>query len=126
MMRAPGFSAERSGRSGRERGSGTVLGLGVMLGITVLLSLVAGVVGVVVQHRGVQTAADQAALAAADTLLGFHPGEPCVRAAQVVGALENRLISCEVLEDRSTRVRVAPRGSLSLPVEGRSRAGPRP
>lgn len=103
-----------------------MLGLGVMLGITVLLSLVAGVAGVVVQHRGAQTAADQAALAAADTLLGFHPGEPCARAAQVVGALGNRLVSCEVLEDRSARVRVAPRGSLSLPVEGRSRAGPRP
>ena len=104
---------EHPGRG--DEGSGTVLVLGVC---AVALALVLAVLGlgaaVTARHRA-ESAADLAALAGADVVLGRAPGEPCARAAGVLAASGARVATCAVAADGSVQVTavVAVRGRFA-------------
>ena len=80
-----------------ETGSGTILGLGL---IAMLVSLFAvlhvPIEGLVARARA-QVAADQGALAAADSLRGLATGIPCEVAALVVAQNQAELAICQVV-----------------------------
>lgn len=67
-------------------------------------------------------AADAAALAAADVVLGVVPGDPCGWAGEVAAAHRVALIGC-VVEGAEVVVTVRTEAG-GVPVEARSRAGP--
>lgn len=105
-----------------DRGAGTVLVVGVIaVVLSAGLALVAAGVGLA---RGQQLsgAADAAALAAADVLLGWVPGEPCAAATRIAAAHNARLIEC-ASEGLAVTVRVGA-SILGLPIEREARAGP--
>ncbi|WP_369069647.1 Rv3654c family TadE-like protein [Kineococcus terrestris] len=132
MLRAP---APARGTGGPDRGSGTVLVLALgCVALTALLLVLALGGAVVARHRAA-SAADLAALAAADVLLGRAGGEPCERAARVVtahgaaapDAAAPVLVACAPAADGSVLVRVAvpvsgPLGALG-PARAAARAG---
>ncbi len=104
-----------------DRGAGTVLIVGlVAVVLSAGLALVTAAVGLA---RGQQLsgAADAAALAAADVLLGWVPGEPCAAATRVAAAHSARLIHCSS-EGLTVTVRVGA-SILGLPIEREARAG---
>ncbi len=113
-----------------ERGSGTILALGLALVILVLAVAVAAIMGAVLAQHRASTAADLAALAAADTARGLRDGEPCVVAARIASENDAELIGCALPQGYSgtvdVRVQVPIRGVLAVvgPAEGLSRAGP--
>ena len=99
-----------------------------LIGVTVLVlgltgpALAAGA-GLTARHR-VIGAADAAALAAADTLIGDARGEPCARAEQVAAAHRTALDGC-ALDGFTATVALSVR-VLGIPVTARARAGPAP
>ena len=94
-----------------------------MLAALVSLVLVAvGLAEAVIAHGGVQRAADQAAIAAADTRLGLHPGAFCERADEIVRRAGATMSSCEPRPDGSVRVEASARAG-AFTVTGRARAG---
>jgi secretion/DNA translocation related TadE-like protein len=111
--------------SGAERGSGTVISLGLTL--VVVLACVSGVLiaqGFVTAARAA-TAADLAALLAADAERGIRPGQACSTAEAVARLNAAAAVGCEI-ESPGQRVRVTVR--VQLPAgwgwaEGRARAG---
>lgn len=113
-----------------DRGAGTVLVLAVCAGL-VALGAGLGVLGqaAVARHRA-EAAADLAALAAADVLLGRAAGDACARAEGTAAANRATLASCEVGSGSTVAVvvRVRPAGAAALlgPATGRARAGPAP
>lgn len=111
-----------------ERGAGTILALGLGL----LLVAACGAVGLLSQALGASSraasAADLAALAAADVERGLRPGDSCAEASKVAGLNDASVVSCEIEVPGST-VRVVVEvegGPLWGPVPGRARAGPPP
>jgi secretion/DNA translocation related TadE-like protein len=105
-----------------DAGAGGVLALAVV-GTTVAVALAAlGLGSALVVRQRVVAAADASALAAADTLLGVVPGDPCALAAQVAAAHRVALTECE-LEGAEARVRVGA-SVFGLPISVESRAGP--
>lgn len=114
----------------RERGSGTVLVLG-LCGVAVVLLTVTVLLGGAVQarHRAA-AAADLAALAAADVLLGRAAGQPCAAAGRVAAAQGGVLVRCDVAVDASVTVRVdvVPAGAAAVlgTATTTARAGPAP
>ncbi|WAP52359.1 hypothetical protein OL239_03505 [Arthrobacter sp. ATA002] len=111
-----------------ERGSGTVL----VLGIGVLLLILFGAVLLLLQSavaaNRAATAADLAALAAADTVRGLREGEPCAVAGEAAGRNGAALTGCAVnAGDLSVQVstEVAVR-LMPWPATGQARAGPPP
>ncbi|WP_313814105.1 Rv3654c family TadE-like protein [Glutamicibacter sp.] len=106
-----------SSLSGAQRGSSTVAVAGIVA--TVLL-LAAAVLGFSAAGRATMqagTAADLAALAAADTARGLRSGDPCGTAAQVAGANHAELSSCRIEADGTT-VRVAVDVRLNFSAAG--------
>ncbi|MFE6646284.1 Rv3654c family TadE-like protein [Nocardioides sp. NPDC057772] len=108
-----------------ERGSAVPFTVGA-IGLLLFLGAALGVVGAVfVAHHTAQSAADLAALAAADALQVSE--DPCVAAAAIADRNGATLESCEVAgEDVTVMVRVeGPRwlGQPGDPV-ARARAGP--
>jgi secretion/DNA translocation related TadE-like protein len=81
----------------------------------------------VARHRA-EAAADLAALAAADVLVGRAPGEPCARARLTATANGGRVLTCTPAADGSVTVRVAvrPAGAAARvgDATGAARAGP--
>ena len=103
-----------------DRGAGTVLVVGL---VAVVLAAGLALVGAgVALARGQQlaAAADAAALAAGDVLLGWIPGEPCAAAA-TRAAHSARLLDCSS-EGLAVTVRVGA-NILGLAVERSARAG---
>ena len=91
-------------RSGREEGSGSVVVLAVAaVAVGALLVVSALGAAVVARHRA-ESAADLAALAGADVVLGRAPGDPCGRAAGVVAAHGAAVGGCAVAADGSVTV----------------------
>ncbi|MEJ5914056.1 Rv3654c family TadE-like protein [Pseudokineococcus sp. 1T1Z-3] len=114
---------------GRERGAGTVLVLGLAMAALVMASAVA-VLGqaVVARHRAV-AAADLAALAAADVLLGRTAGEPCAAAGRVAAAGGALVVGCRPTgQEVVVEVAVPVDGLLAGlgPARAAARAGPAP
>lgn len=118
-MIAP-HAAERAFNSS-DSGAGTVLIVGLVTVVLIAgLALVTAGVGLA---RGQQLsgAADAAALAAADVLLGWVAGDPCAAATRVAAAHDARLIHCSS-DGLAVTVRVGA-SILGLPIERTARAG---
>lgn len=110
------------GRLRDETGAGGVLALAIV-GATLACALAAlGLGSALALRQRAVAAADASALAAADTLLGVVPGEPCVLAEQVATAHRVALTGCE-LEGAEARVTVGA-SVFGLPIAAESRAGP--
>ena len=102
--------------------AGSVLAVGAMLVAASLALGLAATGGAAVTARRAAGAADNAAIAAADTVSGALSGEPCARAAEVARASGARLVSCETQEfDALVTVETAFAG---LVARARARAGP--
>ncbi|PZQ89626.1 MAG: helicase [Leifsonia xyli] len=118
LLRHPWFGRLRRG----DTGAGGVLALAV-IGATLSCTLAALAVGsALAMRQRVVAAADAAALAAADALLGATGGEPCALAAEVAAAHRVALSSCR-LDGVEARVEVGAE-VLGMPIRVRSRAGP--
>lgn len=110
-----------------ERGAGTVLAL--TLGAVVMALLVGLLVlaqAQVLASRAA-SAADLAALAAADAARGLRSGDPCAVASHVAGRHDATLASCTVVGGEVVEVAT----ELAYPFDwgvatGRARAGPPP
>lgn len=111
----------------REQGSGTVLALGL---VAVAVALFAGLLlltQAAVMASKAATAADLAALAAADVARGLAPGEPCGAAEGVAARNDARVTSCEVLNGDVVEVATELSQPFSFGVAtGRAKAGPPP
>ncbi|MFK0039552.1 Rv3654c family TadE-like protein [Paenarthrobacter sp. NPDC090517] len=110
-----------------ERGGGTVLalGLGAVVMAMLLGLLFLAQAGVMASRAA--SAADLAALAAADAARGLASGEPCAVAADVAAKHDVRLTSCTVVGGNVVEVGT----ELAKPFRwgvamGRARAGPPP
>ncbi|MGX6397025.1 Rv3654c family TadE-like protein [Rothia kristinae] len=133
--RAPGprrWAAPELLRSGRERGASTVAMIGVIAVIGVLLAAVCLLGHVALCTHRAATAADLAALAAADTARGLRPGVACDEAERTARDNRARLVSCapapedpEIMDVR-VAVDLAVGARLLGPAYGVARAGPPP
>ena len=104
-----------------DRGAGTVLALAIVAATTIATIAVLGVAAALAVRHRAATAADAAALAAADVVLGAVTGEPCARAEHVASANGVDLFSCRV---EGAEAVVAVRTEvLGVPVEVQARAG---
>lgn len=110
----------------REEGSGTVLVAGLALAMLLLMAMVLGLGQAAVAAAKAATAADLAALAAADAYRGIVPGDPCQLAADVSARQGATLLECTLAHDLSVKVEVAVKTVLPWPASGRARAGPPP
>ena len=107
-----------------ERGAAVVLALGLVAVLVFVGAVSAGTIGIVIAHRRAQTAADLAALAAAQALQAG--GDPCPTAARIAGRHDVALTGC-VIDGTSVVVAVAARLPPALggdQVPARARAGP--
>ncbi len=122
MSARPHQAARR--RASDETGAGGAFALAVVTATVVCALAVVSLAGGLVTRQRVVAAADAAALAAADALVGAIPGEPCTLAEQVATAHRVVLDAC-LLEGAealvSTRLDV-----VGVPIRARSRAGPAP
>ena len=110
-----------------ERGSGTVLAAGLALVVVMALGLVLLLAQSAVMASRAATAADLAALAAADALRGLTDGEPCAVAADVAGRHEATVVSCTAGAGQTIEVRTELLARTTLgPATGHARAGPPP
>ena len=113
--------------SQHERGAGTVLALALVAVVIALLlgPLLLAEAGVMASRAA--SAADLAALAAADAARGLSSGEPCSVAAEVAGKQDAKITSCTVTGGDVVDVET----ELAHPFQwgvatGRARAGPPP
>lgn len=109
-------------RAGAERGAGSILVVGILAAVIALTLLAAPIVGLHVDRRRTAAAADAAALAAADTVIGIVPGEPCGTAARTAEANGAALTAC-VVDDLVVTVAVA-RSAGPFVVTATATAGP--
>lgn len=102
--------------------AGAMLVVGSMLVSATLTIGLAATGGAAVAARRAAGAADNAAIAAADSVSGALPGEPCERAAEVAEASGARLVSCGTDDlDAIVTVEVSFGG---MAAAARARAGP--
>lgn len=113
---------------GDEEGSGTVLVLAVCGALLVALAATGVLLTVVAARHRAQAAADLAALAAADALLGRRAGPACDEAADAAAVNAAVLELCDVSDGVSAIVRVSvmPSGAAGVvgPASATARAGP--
>ncbi|MCT1367954.1 Rv3654c family TadE-like protein [Kocuria massiliensis] len=113
-----------------DRGSGTVLAVAVVALIIGLAVGVAVVGQVAAAHHRARTAADLAALAAADAARGLLSGAPCDVGRKVVEENGARLVQCCSPQGRADVIDVRTHVDLPSwlrrlgPVAGVARAGP--
>ena len=113
--------------SGDDRGAGTVLAAGLALAMLVLMMLVLGLATAAMAAGKASTAADLAALAAADAFRGLSVGSPCRVAAEVASANSATLVACtELPGSNSVQLKVTVKTTLPWPAYGQARAGPPP
>ena len=103
------------------RGAGSMLVVGLVAVVAISGLTLLGAGHALVRGQQVTAAADAAALAAADVLLGWVPGGPCEVAERVAAAHRVRLSQC-VAEGLSVVVRVET-GILGIIVSRSARAG---
>ncbi|MDO5753396.1 Rv3654c family TadE-like protein [Arthrobacter sp.] len=109
-----------------ESGAGTMLATGLALAVLLLMALLLGLGQAAAAAARAATAADLAALAAADAYRGLSQGAPCQLAAEVSERNGATLHECTLAGDRSVQVRVSVGTSLPWPAHGSARAGPPP
>ncbi len=113
--------APLAGASG-DRGAGSVLIVALIAAVAIAgLTLTAAAHGVA-RSQELDAAADAAALAAGDVLLGWVAGDPCTVAQRVAAAHAARLTECGG-EGLTVLVRVEAR-ILGMAIERSARAGP--
>ncbi|MCW4385164.1 flp pilus-assembly TadE/G-like family protein [Salinibacterium sp. SYSU T00001] len=105
-----------------ERGSGSVLVVGILAVVMGVALLCAPLVAARLDSSRAATAADAAALAAADTAVGIVPGSPCANAARTAEANGASLDACRV-EGLVVTVAVS-RASGPLRATATATAGP--
>ena len=104
-----------------DAGAGTVLMVSVaMLAIT-LVAIVVPVTALLIGWQQLAATADSAALAAADTLRGLRPGEPCAVAERVAAANSATVGGC-IPEPEAISVSVTAT-VLGVGIEVTARAG---
>jgi secretion/DNA translocation related TadE-like protein len=107
-----------------DAGAGGVLALAIVAATLVCALAVAALGSALVVRQRLVAAADAAALAAADTLLGVVPGDPCTRARELA---EAHRVGLEVCTVAGAEARITVGSSvLGLPVSAEARAGPAP
>ncbi|WP_439565668.1 Rv3654c family TadE-like protein [Microcella sp.] len=109
-------------RSADERGAGSVLVVALVAVIALAGLTALGGAHALVRGQRLSAAADAAALAAGDALLGWVAGEPCTLAQRVAEAHAVRLAECSS-EGLTVLVRVES-SILGLIVSRSARAGP--
>jgi len=107
-----------------DAGAGGVAALAIIAATVACGLAVVGLGGALTLRQRVVAAADAAALAAGDALLGAVAGDPCALAAQVAAAHRVALSSCRL--EGAEAVVVASVELLGAPVSAESRAGPAP
>jgi secretion/DNA translocation related TadE-like protein len=113
--------------AGSERGSGTVLAAGLGLLVIGLLSAALLMAQATVHAQRAASAADLAALAAADVARGLKPGDPCAAAAETAAQNNATLTSCLLAGEGIVEVRTRLlQGTVLGTATGHSRAGPPP
>lgn len=113
--------------SARDEGSGTVLVLSVVAVLLTLAVAAASLLQAAAARHRAETAADLAALAAAQTLLDGLPGDPCGRAGQVASLHRASLTGCRLAGEHAwVSTSVVTTGLLSPlgPATGNAHAGP--
>lgn len=111
----------------KERGSGTILALGLAVVVVLATAMVLLLAQSAVLASRAASAADLAALAAADAHRGLTSGDPCTVAAEVAARHAAELISCLPGPDLSVEVRTEMnQRTLAGPATGHARAGPPP
>lgn len=108
----------------RDGGAGTIIVLGVVAATAGLALLAAPVAGISILRHRATVAADAAALAAADVLVGIVPGRPCALAETLAAANGAALEAC-VPDGLIVTVRVGI-GNGFVPVTALATAGPPP
>lgn len=116
------MTGARRGRARSEAGAGSALVVGLVAVVAIAGFTLLGAGNALVRGQQVTAAADAAALAAADVLLGWAPGDPCAVSERVAAAHGVRLSACAV-NGLSMVVRVEA-SILSLTVSRSARAGP--
>lgn len=110
-----------------ERGSGTVLAAGLALVVMTAMAVMLLLAQSAVLAGRAASAADLAALAAADTLRGITTGVPCTVAAEVAARHGATLVSCSEGSGQTVEVRTElPGHPLLGAATGHARAGPPP
>jgi secretion/DNA translocation related TadE-like protein len=108
----------------RELGAGSVLGLAITLGISTLAIGGLTAYAALPQRNVLQSAADSAALTAANAVSGRIQGYPCDLASQAAELNGAELVSCDL---QGLEVTVQVSGTvLGIAVSIASRAGPPP
>ncbi len=101
-----------------------MLAVAIVGGVVVIALVAIPLTTVLAQRAAVASAADAAALAAADTVVGVHPGFPCEVASTVASANGATVTSCEV--DGLVVTVGVERSILGLVLSARATAGPPP
>lgn len=105
-----------------ESGAGAPLVIGAIAAVMIAGLTLIGAASAVAGALRVGVAADAAALAAADVMLGWVAGDPCETAARVARAHDTALVDCRA-GDLSMIV-TARATILGVTVERSARAGP--
>lgn len=110
-----------------ERGSGTVLAAGLALVVMTAMALMLLLAQSAVMAGRAATAADLAALAAADALRGLTAGDPCAVASDVAGRHAARVTRCTAGPGQTIEISTELMASTALgTATGRAKAGPPP
>jgi secretion/DNA translocation related TadE-like protein len=125
-MSARDDTANAPGAAGKEaeRGAGSILALAVLAATVLLTTFVVLVLGLLTVGRSVASAADAAALAAADTASGAIAGYPC-EAAQAVASLNGTAVTRCTVTGLIASVSVG-RRVQGIDIVASARAGPPP
>jgi secretion/DNA translocation related TadE-like protein len=102
--------------------SGSVLAVAVVAGVAGLAASAVPLVGVSVVRTEVASAADAAAVAAADARTGAAAGYPCVRAKELARANGAKLVACRV--DGLVATVTVERSQWGFAIRMRASAGP--
>jgi secretion/DNA translocation related TadE-like protein len=105
-----------------DRGSGTVMGIALLMATMLAVVAVVPLALILVSRTQVASAADAAALAAADTRVGIIAGFPCESAGKVAAANRVHMITCR-LDGLEATVSVG-RQVLGFAVTAVATAGP--
>ncbi|MEQ1735251.1 MAG: Rv3654c family TadE-like protein [Rhodoglobus sp.] len=105
-----------------DRGSGTIIAVGLAAAIAALTATVLPLYSALTVKQSVAAAADAAALAAADAIVGRTAGFPCEVAARVAAANGTSVTACD-LDGLIATVTVA-RSLAGFPVGATATAGP--
>ena len=107
-----------------ERGSGSIVAIAAIGGTLAAIMIALSLYSVVPTKHAIASAADAAALVAANTASGRLEGDPCARAAALAAQAGASLTSCQI--DDATALVTVSRSILGVTVAVSARAGPPP